>query len=288
MASPTGFGRRSSPAARCSGSNPVGDAGPPLARGQPTARLGRRYSPAARRSGSNPVGDASAGREGSHSETRSALLACGFGALDRIPLGTHPLARGQPTARLGRRYSPAARRSGSNPLGTPSRQEARAATARLGRRYSPAALALWIESRWGRLSAGANTVGDAIAPGLAALSSSSARSLPEVAAQDAPHREILVEPWPVEAEGREFDPFEFRLRHAFETRIPDYGKRQLEAAGQYHANLPVSMGGGNRAIAVRSGGHAAAPTQFHQALSEYARTSNSKVQVDRCCRTRWR
>ena len=28
--------------------------------------------------------------------------------------------------------------------------------------------------------------------------------------------------------------------------------------------------------------------QFHQGLSLYARTSSSKVQVDRCCRTRWR
>ena len=226
MAATTGFGRRSSPAARRSGSNPVGDAYP-LARGPTTARIGRRSLPAALVLWIESVGDA------------------------------YPLARGP-------------------------------ATARIGRRSLPAALVLWIEYRWGRLSAGANTVGDAIAPGLAARSSSSARSLPEVAAQDAPHREILVELWPVEAEGREFDPFEFRLRHAFETRIPDYGKRQLKAAGQYHANLPVSMRGGNRAIAVRSGGHAAAPTQFHQALSEYARTSNSKVQVDRCCRTRWR
>ncbi len=209
------------------------------------------------------------------------------------------------TTGFGRRSSPAARRSGSNPVGDAS-AGARARHSEDRSSLLACGSALWIESRWGRIRwregppqrgsvgapclrlwcSGANTVGDAIAPGLAALSSSSARSLPEVAAQDAPHREILVEPWPVEAEGREFDPFEFRLRHAFETRIPDYGKRQLKAAGQYHANLPVSMRGGNRAIAVRSGGHAAAPTQFHQALSEYARTSNSKVQVDRCCRTR--
>ena len=78
------------------------------------------------------------------------------------------------------------------------------------------------------------------------------RALPEVACEDAPHREILVELRPVEAERRELDPLELRFRPAFETRIPGHGKRQLEAAGQDHADLPVSIRSGNGAIDQRA------------------------------------
>ena len=87
MAAPTGFGRRSSPAARCSGSNPVGDA---------SAGARARHSEdrsALLACGFGALerirwGRLSAGARARHSEDRSSLLACGFGALERMPLGT--------------------------------------------------------------------------------------------------------------------------------------------------------------------------------------------------------
>jgi len=54
-------------------------------------------------------------------------------------------------------------------------------------------------------------------------------------------------PSPRFAKGEELDPFELRFRPAFEARIPGHGKRQLEAAGQDHADLPVSIRSGNGA-----------------------------------------
>ena len=92
------------------------------------------------------------------------------------------------------------------------------------------------------------------------------RALPEVACEGAPHREILVELRPVEAERRELDPFELRFRPAFETRIPGHGKRQLEAAGQDHADLPVSIRSGNGPIDQGAHAKSGAPRSIGRGL----------------------